>query len=320
MGKARIIVRPTPMLRKQIGQMAKLLGVWKKSKIKSDSYGIETKSCVRPTMNAGRPSILTKNDGLDSIYTSRRQVVLNRHYTEIITDVLSLDMRKEFSKFNVNITSIETKPNNKGIGIYYTTSRIFDQSFHDSLNSMVGPLTKAIAERTIIGRVPPISFVYDNIAKIDENLTEALGSIDLKPLKEDKVLTVCTSKSLSPADEPSFEQQYFVTRRFSAPTGMSNAMAGVDYPSLYNQIIDKQVQGRAKSSRMVTPTALADQKPLLRPSIEPPSNSDDPARRILQMQKFLVSQRKKSEYVAKLKRKQQLLLRDAFKWDDVDEA
>lgn len=320
MGKPRLLTRPTPMLRKQIGQMAKLLGVWKSSRLKVDETGIETKSCVRPTMNTGRPSFLGKNDGLDSICTSRRQVVLNRHYTEIVSDVLSLELKKEFEKFNITITSIETGIGNKSLGIYYTTNQVFDPNLHDSLNSIVGLLTRAIAERDIIGRVPLISFVYDKVAEIDNNLNAALRSVDIKPPQEDKDLTISTTNTVSEVNSSTPEEQCFVSNRFSAPVGMVNAMAGLDYPSLYDQVSSKLAHGRAKSSRMIPPTTLANQQPLLRVPMEPHGESADATHRVLQMQKFLLSQRKKSEYVAKLKRKQQLLFRDAYKWDVAEES
>lgn len=42
------------------------------------------------------------------------------------------------------------------------------------------------------------------------------------------------------------------------------------------------------------------------------------------MQKFMISQRKKSEYMAKIRRRDELIARDAYKWDlapgDTDEA
>lgn len=303
------------MLRKQVGQMAKLLGTWKKSKIRVDEHGIETKSCVRPRIFEGQPSFLTKNDGVDTNYTTRRQIVLNRHFTEIISDVLALDLKKELVQMGVTITSIETKAWNTGLNIFYTTDKPFDLDLNDLLNSLTKLLCKAIAERQLIGRIPAINFVYDRISQLDKTLNEALKAIPPRIPDQSTTPSISSSSNLSEAKQTKLRELDFVSRNFSSPIGMSNVMAGLRYPDLYNEVIDKQVQGRAQSSRMISCDSVIVQKPSLRMCPETNDAVEDPIKRVIQMQSFLISQRKKSEYVAKVKRKQQLLLRDAYKWD-----
>lgn len=310
MGKPRIIINPTPLIRKQAGQMRKLIGLWN---------GRKDKAAPLPILD-GKPSFLASNKGLTQTHVTRRQIVLNRHFTEIISDVLANNLKRELRDMGTSITSIETKAWNKGVRIFYTTSKPFNLDLHNNLNSLITLLRAAISERRLIGRVPIINFVYDETALFERQLDQALANIKLDPEQETKTLVKSSSDKLTSTPKGLADQEPVVIgRNFSAPCDMSNTILGLDYPKFYDRVAAKLERGRGESSRIISHSALAGQ---VFPFIKPDNgitDEDNPMTRIIKMNQFIVSQKKKSTHLARLKRKQELLARDAFKWDYPEE-
>jgi len=318
MGKARIILRPTPMTRKVTGQMMKIFGLWDNTKHRIRQRETNTRSCEID----GQPKFLA-NVGVRTGFVTRRQIVMNRHFTEIISDILSNSVEKELSDLGVTITSIETKAWNKGVSIFYSTDKEFSMQLHDELEKLTSRLRRGITERQLIGRTPSVHFVYDEIRELDRNLEAALqtcrtdpdDSHDLANLSSDNMLNISERKNYKSCRNEA-------DGRFSAPHDMTNNTLGLDYPSLYDEVASKLGRGRAQSAR-ITPdsTTVVSTDPFnLRP-IGTTSYEEglDPVSRLQQMQKFLVSQKKKREYLSKIRRKKELLHRDSYRWDVPEE-
>lgn len=314
MGRGRIIILPTPMIRKQAGQMRKLLGLWDNSKL--NKTGILNKSNPQPVITDGRPAFLTQEKGIKQTYISRRQMVLNRHFTEIISDELSTNMKKQLTDLGVSITSIETKAWNKGVNIFYYSRKPFDQKVHSELNTLVADLRYAISQLRPMGRVPLLNFVYDDTVRLEQELLISMSNVKTIEVEENKdVAEFKTTTQLQYSKGLCNDEKRLDPKKFSSPPDMKNVMLGLDYPSLYDEVSAKLERGRAISTRMIPQTTLASSsKPFIRGPIENLDN-DDTIQRVSSMRKFLVSQRKKAEYHAKLRRKKELLARDDVKWD-----
>lgn len=317
MGRPRINIRPTPVIRKAAGQMRKLLGLWENSKREKAKTPLGNNANPRPMAKEGNPQFLTASQGLQTGFITRRQIVLNRHFTEIISDVLANNLRGELSRLGINITSIETKAWNKGVDIFYSPGKPFDDTTHRDLNSLVGQLRFAITERGLIGRTPPLNFVYDEASELNRTIEEALKDVEIKKPPDETCLTQNKGKELWANKSLGFKDSTLVSNRFSAPVDMNNMTLGLDYPSLYNEVVAKLERSRGESSRMAPNISLLSTRPLMRAPIE--DCGEDPATRIARMQKFLVNQKKKKEYLAKVRRKQELLYREGVRWEWPDE-
>lgn len=321
MGKPRIVLRPTPILRKTSGQLKKLFGLWENSSVDTTSK-LPNKANPMPTIKEGRPTFLNNNQNVTTGFITRRQIVLNRHFTEIISDVLAVNLRKELSEMNVNITSIETKAWNKGVRIFYATYKPFNSEIHDELNQLVSKLKSAITERRLIGRTPNINFVYDRLAQLNHNIEAIFKNIEVK---SDNNVSSIENISLDQLqlnythNKQSSKEVYLDPKDFSAPDDMTNMMLGLDHKTLYNEVANKLASGRGESSRKLSNSAIASAaKPLFKAPLDQEGVEDSRAR-VLNMHKFLVMQKKKNEYLAKLRRKEELLFRDQYKWDLPDE-
>lgn len=299
------------MIRKAAGQMRKLLGLWDNSNRCKVQTPLGNKANPLPIMKEGAPEFLTASKGLNTRHITRRQIVMNRHFTEILSDVLANNLKEHLTRSEVNITSIETKAWNKGVRVFYSLGKPFDNSVHLKLNSLSPQLRSAVAERGLVGRVPLIHFVYDEAAEFNRKLEDALKDVETgKPPDETRLMQnasnkVWTTKYLGAEDST------LSARLFSAPMNMNNKTLGLDYEGIYNEVVTKLERGRAQSSRMAPNVSLMTE-PLMRAPAE--NCEDDPVTRIARMQKFLINQRKKTEYHAKLRRKDELLSREAVRW------
>lgn len=311
MGRAKIFPRPTPILRKQMGQMYKL--IWSE---RAQKDPIERE--VNPATNicrTGVPEFLSQTRGVRTSHITRRQFVLNRHFTEIISDVLATNFKERIDELGINITSIETKAWNKGVSVFYSTSGPYNEETRLKLKELVAKLRASITERQLIGRTPHITFVYDETVLLGRALTEALSKVDLNEKKESRLIKVSSSNQLYVSKDLGSQEPKLISKRFVAPLDMDNTMCGLNYPELYDDVASKLIRGRGESSRMVQNSdVMASAKPLFR---APRDDSDeiDPATRVLRMQKFIISQKQKSIHLARLKRKQEILSREALKWD-----
>lgn len=315
MGKPKIILFPTSMLRKQAGQMRKLLGFWDKKGLQKET---NSNPVPRPTLTQGHPDFFSNDKGLNTRYVTRRQIVLNRHFTEIISDVLANNLRKDLSDLGVQVTSIETKAWNKGVRVYYSVDNSFDVDIHEQLNSLITKLRSAVSERQLIGRTPLIHFVYDESSQLHRNLDGVLSQVTLNDPEEQTGLVNLASSSVQPSERKLCGEPEIISKQFFAPADMSNTTLGLNYTSLYNEVASKLERGRAQSSRIIDNVSLMSDKSMFRAPLEN-IEEDDPTQRVQNMQKFLISQRKKSEISAKLRRQKELLLRDLVKWDVPEE-
>lgn len=309
-----MILFPTSMLRKQAGQMHKLLGLWKK---KVDQKETNLNPMPKPTMTQGQPDFLSNDKGLNTIFVTRRQIVMNRHFTEIISDVLANNLKKDLTELGVKITSIETKAWNKGVRVFYTVDK-FDQDVHDQLNSLITKLRSAVTERQLIGRTPLINFVYDKSVELIRDLDIILDQVKLDEPEKSSDLIKPTSGNLQARPNKVGGEPKLIAKNFFAPRDMSNMTLGLDYASLYNEVASKLERGRAQSSRVNENVSLMSGKPIFRAPIEN-TEEEDPTQRVLKMQKFIVSQKKKSDISAKVRRRNELLYRDSIKWDVPEE-
>lgn len=292
--------------------MNKLFGFWKNSTVKDP---IASKLNPQPVVKDGVPEFLNQTRGVRNTHVTRRQIVLNRHFTEIISDVLANSLKKQLNEMNVTITSIETKAWNKGVNVFYSTGQSFDESLHNELNSLVGQLRYAITERRLIGRTPHINFVFDRTAYLSQKLDETIDRASEVQEDEDKSLISAQFNQLYISKDLGTQEPKLISKRFSAPEDMDNTLLGLNYPLLYDEIALKLERGRGESSRMISSTSLfSSSKPLFRAPSEDHDN-EDPTTRILRMKKFLINQRKKSEYLSMQRRKGELLNRDNYKWD-----
>lgn len=312
MGGGRIIIRPTPIIRKQLGQFKKLFNLYEQSKAAT-----LRKNPIPQT--SGSPQFLKESHGIGQTHITRRQIVLNRHFTEIISDVLANDMRKQLIDIGVSITSIETRAWDRGIRIFYTTKNQFEKNLHDDLNKISPKLRASISERQLIGIIPRIDFVYDDLAELDKKIDKVLEQAK-NGLNEEPSVDVTTRTGSFELNRPNYEKTKNEeaepeSRKFTSPRDMSNMMLGLNYEGLYNDVIQKQLRGRGKSSRILSTESLATKEPIFNLPRNDPEEEEDPTTRIMRMQKFLVSQRKKSEVLSKVRRRKELLYRDQIKWD-----
>lgn len=314
---------PTPRVRifrtsglvKQINFMKKLFSLDDKPN-QTIFKQVSNKLNPAPVARIGKPDFLNDNIGLGKTFVTRRQIVLNRHFTEIISDVLLNSVGKEMTEMGVRITSIETKAWNKGVRIFYSTSKPFDEELHKDLCSMVAKLRKSVTERQLTGRAPPITFIYDTTVELDRDLKTLLDSKTPAEVPESTALTetVGSNKIQKVQKKRTSEDPVLSSRRFVAPDDMSNLMLGLDHATYYNEVASKLLRGRGESSRIFNAKSVAPPAPLFTAPNES-EEIDDARDRVIKMQRFLVNQRKKTEYMSKLRRKEEILHRDRYKWD-----
>lgn len=311
-----MIVKPTPFLRKQTGQIFKLFNIWEKMKNPSRWHrNLLNQPTAPPIPKEGKPVFLTKTQGLNTKYVTRRQIVLNRHFTEIISDVLVNNFKTPLDEMGINITSIESKAWNKGVNVFYSTNDPFEEALHKKLNSLVGSLRAAITERQLIGRTPPINFVYDEVAQIEMALENSLKIAKIREVEPStELIEEVQTKKVVAKPQPLERDSRLNVLNFSAPPDMVNMALGLDYARLYNKVAAKLERGRGLSERMPSSTSIASMAPPIRlPNEE--TVEGDPVDRIKAMQRFIIDQRKKKEHLARVRRKQELLHRDSVKWD-----
>ena len=312
MGKPKIIIRPTPVLSKQIGQMRKLLGVYSKKKVQN----LERRQLEEPThaQKEGIPVFLSQTRGVRTSHVTRRQFMLNRHFTEIISDILATEFKHTIDELGINVTSIETKAWNKGVSVFYRTKEDSDYETRRKLRALVVHLRAAITERRLIGRTPHVSFVYDQSCLLDEKLDDAINKVNISEKEETSVLA-SNSNELYIAKDLGSNEQTLISKRFVAPSDMDNTVFGLNYPLLYDEVALKLSRGRGDASRMTKNTNfLVSAKPLFRAPIED-LNELDPATRLLRMRKFIVSQKQKSVNLSRKQRLNEIISRfDTFRF------
>jgi ribosome-binding factor A len=290
--------------------MQKLLGVYSKKR----TQDLEHRQLEPPSniQTEGVPKFLSQTRGVRTVHVTRRQFVLNRHFTEIVSDVLATELKQEVDQLGINITSIETKAWNKGVSVFYSTKESFDNETHKRLRELLARLRTAITERRLIGRTPQVNFVYDQSILVDKKLNEALSKISLEERDETSLSTTSPnqlhiSKDLGP------HEQILISKRFIAPDDMDNTIFGLNYPALYDEVALKLSRGRGEASRMMTnPNFIVAGKPLFRPHKEDVDELD-PATRLMRMQKFIVSQKQKSLNLSRKKRMYEVIANQSAK-------
>lgn len=311
MGRPRIILRPTPVLAKQLGQFKKLFGLWEKNKWKGNK--------INPDLyrKEGVPDFLAQRKGLDTKFITRRQIVMNRHFTEILSDVLSNSMKKTLAELGVIITSIETKAWNKGVDVFYYTDDGFNSEKQQQLVTFIKELRSSVTERRLIGRTPIINFVLDRTIACDKKIDQAFDKAKevTKETEPSQLTEFVKDTSLKTVRKAVSDKSDLNPHLFSAPNDMTNTMFGLDYSSLYDHVASKLERGRALSTRTrPSDKVVLTTPPVLRgPVIN--SEEEDPMTRIVNMQKFLINQRKKSERLSKQRRLEEILARNASRWD-----
>lgn len=322
MGHAKLITRPTPLAFKVHNKLNKMLGLLPVRKSEQRRRDLEIhniKPFRRIEYTNSEPKFLSQNHGQDGRVVTRRQVILNRHFTEILSDVLANDIDVQLSDIGIRITSIETKPWGAGVDIFYASKDPFKYPLHASLQkTLVTDLRAAVAERKLIGYVPPINFVYDNTVLADQILDKAFGDAPKSAERAPSELITLKQNEATELTQPSYTgKPDFFAKMFDAPADMTNNVYGLDYRRIYNIIAEKMPRGRGQSERMIPHQSVAAQGPFIHiPKQKKQSDSsEDPEVRIREMRRFIVRQRKKIDFQAKLRRKEELLHRDSVKWD-----
>lgn len=312
MGRPKIILRPTPSIRKQAGQLMKLFAIWPGAS--KSSVRVSSKS--NDSVSEGVPRFLAQKKGIDTKFITRRQVVLNRHFTELVSDVMSNSIVKQLSSLGVTITSIETKAWNKGLDIFYYSDQGTSIELQKELNSLIVKLRKELTDQHLIGQTPNIRFVADKTIQASKLLDQALANSNVKPQNEELQVTKLEPNSIdiSSKTQPKFNCDPKGIK-FNAPKDMSNMTLGLDYSKMYDEVASKLEYGRAQSTRIRPSDAIAKSTPTLFNQFPNELSKDDPMQRIIKMQNFLISQRKRSDRIAKQRRLDELLARDAVKWD-----
>lgn len=299
------------MVRKAAGQLHKMFGMWETGQ----RSGAAERRNPPALSTEGKPTFITQTEGIDRRHLTRRQIVLNRHFTEILSDVLSLDYKSQLTKLGARITSIETKSWNKGVSIFYILDKSFDKNIHDQLNSLITQLRYAVAERRLLGYTPLIQFVYDEAAESQRELDDLLGRLDIKKPEKDLSIMEQQSNQVKAAQNVASSTKMLEQRHFSAPMDMNNTLFGLDYPALYDEAASKLERGRGVSSRMPHVNSLFTSRPLFRETLHHEVDNEDPAIRIKKIQRFVVAQRKKNEHHARVRRKQEILAREQNMWE-----
>lgn len=271
---------------------------------------------ISPMRTEGVPNFLAQRRGLNTKFVTRRQVVMNRHFTEIISDVLSNSMKNDFSDLGITITSIETKAWNKGVDVFYYVDDGFAQDKHQQLKALIQHLSASVTERRLIGRTPVINFVLDRSIEVDKKLEDAMKKAEsLQKVPTPNQLVKTVKSSLKTNRNYTETSSNLTPHMFSAPKDMTNSIFGLDYETLYNHAASQLERGRALSTR----TRPSDNVILSAPPIikGPPINTEeeDPIRRIVNMQKFLINQKKKTERLGRMRRLEEILARDANRWE-----
>lgn len=317
MGHSKIFLRPTPLARKQLGQMAKLFGLWDNSKLRDASI---MKANPQITMREGAPDFLSQTKGLGAKFVTRRQVVLNRHFTEIVSDVLAINYGKKLNELDIRISSIETKAWNKGVRIFYSRDGPYDEVIHRELVSLEPAIRYEISQRRLIARAPKVNFVFDATLEFNRTLDESLERLEIKN-NESKSLTVknVNATELKITKNVGSLEEKLISKKFIAPPDMTNTILGLNYPEMYDEVTTNFIRGRGESSRMAAnQNYLANPKPLFR-EIRPETEvEDDPVKRLLSMKRFMVNQKLKTQKMACERRKKEILEATKNKWVEPD--
>lgn len=319
MGK--FFIRPSSILDKQVGQLKKLFCLWDKNKgTRKQTILADPRPELKKdtTQFEGIPNFLAQKKGLNTKFITRRQIVMNRHFTEIISDVLLNEMSEyKLSELGITITSIETKAWNKGVDIYYYKNNKNTDSEQIKLDDFICELRAAITERGLIGRTPNIRFVLDRSIESDSKMNAAFSNLEglYKKENETQVVEISDNNLKASTLNTNRNKGKFVARSFHAPNDMTNTLLSIDYPKLYDQIAAKMERGRAISARTNPSGKVALNTPPLIRGPPPDQDAIDPLNRIINMQKFLINQRKKTERLGRERRLQQILARDANRWD-----
>lgn len=315
MGLKRIIIFPTSSLRKQAGQLMKLCNLWPNARRKKPEPLYPD-----PYVFKGVPNFLAEKKGINTKFITKRQIVMNRHLTEIISEAFLTGLGDRLSEKGVKITSIETKAWNKGVDIFYHCEKGPSIDLQKDLNSSISELRRCITDHQLLGRAPSIRFVVDKTVEVKRDLEAAINSLKIIDKDETQIVRQKSGHELRSSAEVKSQKftVNFKDAKFSAPGDMSNVILGLDYPELYSRVAAKLEHGRAESTRMRPQDAVAENIPFMTRG-QPELSSENPMERIIKMQNFLIRQRKKNERLAKEKRLEDLLARDAVSWDKTED-
>lgn len=229
---------------------------------------------VEKNVATGVPSFLTRSKG-HTRTISRRQAMLNKHFIEGLTDVLSTEaVGQTISDYGVRITQVETGQHYNYLNIYWVipeVTRVTEIGL--KLNALGGELAKKMIERNFMTVIPIIRFNFDKNKVATENIYNALkhqqrdtkpdvnkppvvpepptldakGYFRIDPLRpklyQKKVLLFYEefSKKKSAEDKSNYK-----IPSFKSPEDMNLVVFGLDYKQTMDKILANLKRSRAE--------------------------------------------------------------------------
>lgn len=282
----------------------------------------------------GMPTFLTACKG-NSKTIKRRQMMLNKHFMQGISDVLAFEegIGKVIKENNVTITHICVGQHYNHLNIFWTTSQLEYKKVEASLNALIPTLTGKLIERNFMGNIPVIRFCFDTNQINTEMLDKAFSNLAIKsdptaftpPTKDATGYVVRPmgakrwAKRVAKFNEQFKEEQEstqqeqlamkmnYKYNKFEAPKDMSLDFAGLDYENCMNRVCEQLRRIRSKTLQSEKTEPLPPAHWVEGPSVPPPDHlrfANDPKAtteyRLKSMKDFIVGNRKKKNYVFKV--------------------
>ncbi|KAI1296917.1 hypothetical protein HDE_05198 [Halotydeus destructor] len=314
---------------RSVKTLDKLLGTYEKSK----------QQILHPTsvvVAKGAPKFLTETRGHSkTIY--RRQIVLNKHFMECITDVLLTEsIGNDLQKYGVHITQVEVDIHYNYLNVFWIAPNQDILEVGRQLNMMTGKLHKAIIEKNFMGRVPTVKFNHDQttstVSTVQTKLKEADYGKNFKPSDPTKfapptqvatgkpkveLLTTYFKKRVAVfnaeqarLNSMAADSSGYKVPTFQCPADMNLNILGIEYLKIMNKVLFTAKRSRAEH-RGFNP--VADPLPpaeWISPPIFPPDEPENlsvessPKYRMDVMKRFMVDNKKKRERMSRQARRE----------------
>lgn len=281
----------------------------------------------------GKPTFLTANKG-DSKTIKRRQLMINKHFMQGISDVLAYEEFYNVIKADkVSITHISVGQHFNHVNIYWTTGQVDCKQVEKKLNSMIPELAKKLIERNFMSSLPVIRFCFDCHKVNEEMLDSAFKTLSIRsdatkhvpPSKQATGYSLDNpygpkrwSRKLVRFDEQFKEEQEarqenllsmkmnYTYSKFEAPPDMALNCAGLDYAKYMNQVHERLRKVRATANSFVAdplPPAHWVDPPNLLPPPDGSSHRDPKLTteyRLNAVKNFILGNRKKKFFTHKM--------------------
>lgn len=278
----------------------------------------------------GTPTFLTACKG-NSRTIKRRQLMLNKHFMQGISDVLAYeDVGKMIIENGVTITHVSVGQHFNHLSIFWTTSSVDFKTVESKLNALIPELTKKLIEKNFMSNIPAIRFIFDRNQINNEMLENIFKEFSIKsdpkeftpPSKDatgyhikNPIGVKQWAKRVAKFSEQFKEEQEskynetmemkmnYTYTRFEYPPDMALNFAGLDYESYINRVNEKLGKLRSKASNYVAdplPPAHWVENPDAPPpehlNVQTKSNDE----RLNALKEFVIANRKKKTFARKI--------------------